>query len=354
MDRILRVLVVDDSAYVRKVIKQMLSRSPFIDVVGTAHDAEQALALVPELHPDVVTLDLIMPGIGGLGFIREQMSRTPIPIVVVSIASETSQLVLDALDSGAIDFVQKPSALATEKVFEMTDDLIEKVKAAGTVRLGAIKPMPLDSSAPPRPKSALKSKSAVDIIVLGISTGGPQALKYLVPRLPRDLPVPVAIVMHMPVGYTELYAKRLNDLSAVEVLEAQEGSEIRPGSVLVAPAGRHLTFVRGKPGVVAHLDARPFDTLHRPSVDVLFRSAAEIYGSRVLGVVMTGMGDDGKEGSSLIKSKGGVIFAEAEESCVVFGMPRVIIEAGIAARTIPLTGMPEAILEVAYGESSHR
>src|SRR5262245_46632662 len=178
MERILRVLVVDDSAYVRKVIKQMLSRSPFIEVVGSARNGEEALELVAELRPDVVTLDLIMPGIGGIGFIREQMARAPIPILVVSIASETSQLVLEALDSGAIDFVQKPSALASEKVFEMSDDLIEKVKAAGNVRLAAVKP----AVAVPQPGSVSGSKSkstSTHVVVIGISTGGPQALKYL-------------------------------------------------------------------------------------------------------------------------------------------------------------------------------
>ena len=350
MDRILRVLVVDDSAYVRKVIKQMLSRSPFIEVVGTARDGEEALELVQELRPDVVTVDLIMPGIGGLGFIREQMARGPIPIVVVSIASETSQLVLDALDSGAIDIVQKPSALATEKVFEMSDELVEKVKMAGNVRLAAMKPPQAESH--PRFKAA--SKTALDIVVIGISTGGPQALKYLVPRFPGDFPIPIAVVMHMPAGYTELYAKRLKELSSLDVHEAHEGTILKKGSVLIAPAGRHLTFQRSGSAVAAHLDARPFDTLHRPSVDVLFRSAAETFGRGVLGVVMTGMGEDGKEGSRWIKSQGGTVFAEAEESCVVFGMPRAVIEAGLASRVVPLERMLESVSEAVYGENSHR
>jgi two-component system chemotaxis response regulator CheB len=160
--------------------------------------------------------------------------------------------------------------------------------------------------------------------------------------------------MHMPVGYIELYAKRLNELSQLEVHEAQEGETIQKGVVLLAPSGRHLTFARTHTAVIAHLDARPFDTLHRPSADVLFRSAAETFGGRVLAVVMTGMGNDGKEGSSWIKSKGGLIFAEAEESCVVFGMPRAVTEAGLADRTVPLHRMAEAISEVAYGEDPHR
>lgn len=353
MDRVLRVLVVDDSAYVRKVIKSMLSRSPFIEVVGVARDGEEALSLVEQLHPDVVTLDLIMPGMGGIGFIREQMAKAPLPVVVVSIASETSQLVLDALDAGAIDFVQKPSALATEKVFEMADDLIEKVKAAGSVQKSGMKPLPAieQAAASLEPKRTAAQQSAVDIVVIGISTGGPQTLKWLIPRFPADFPLPIAIVLHMPVGYTELYAKRLNETSALEVSEAQEGDELRKGSVFIAPAGRHLTLTRNKNSqVVAHLDSRPFDTLHRPSVDVLFRSAAEVFGKRVLGVVMTGMGDDGTEGSRSIHAQGGLVFAEAEESCVVYGMPRSVVEAGLANKVLPLERMSDTILEVAYGQ----
>jgi len=350
MDRITRVLVVDDSAYVRKVIKQMLSRSPFIETVGMARDGEEALKLVEELRPDVVTVDLIMPGIGGLGFIRAQMAKAPVPIVVVSIASETSQLVLDALDSGAVDFIQKPSALASEKVFEMSDDLIEKVKVAGAVPLTAMKPPRVEAKPLIRPAT----RTNLGVVVIGISTGGPQALKYLIPLFPPDFSVPVAIVMHMPVGYTELYAKRLNELSALEVSEAHEGVPIRKGSVLIAPAGQHLTFTRSDSTITAHLDARPFDTLHRPSVDVMFRSAAEIYGRGVLGIVMTGMGEDGKEGAAYIKSKGGMVFAEAEQSCVVYGMPRAVVEAGLAQQVIPLERMMGAVLEVVHGENPDR
>jgi two-component system, chemotaxis family, protein-glutamate methylesterase/glutaminase len=351
-DKILRALVVDDSAYVRKVIKQMLGRSPFIDVVGVARDAEEALTLVEQLQPDVVTLDLIMPGMGGIGFIREQMAKKPIPIVVVSIASETSQLVLDALDAGAIDFVQKPSALATERVFEMSDELISKVKAAGTVKLAG---MQVPQRTEPLPDKALKRAAMpfaakIDLVTIGISTGGPQTLKYLLPMFTADFPAPIAVVLHMPVGYTEMYAQRLNEFCALKVSEAREGDPLQPGHILIAPAGRHLSFSRDGGGrVSAHLDSRPYDTAHRPSVDVLFRSAAEVFGNRVLGIVMTGMGDDGKDGSSAIKARGGLIYAEAEESCVVYGMPRAVVEAKLADRVLPLEQIYDAILEVTLG-----
>jgi two-component system chemotaxis response regulator CheB len=343
-NRIIRVLVVDDSAYVRKVVTQMLTRSPFIEVVGTARDGQHALELVEQLQPDVVTLDLLMPVLDGIGFLRQQMVRRPIPVVVCSIASESGEMALRALDAGAVDFVQKPTALATEKVFEISADLIEKVKAAASVQFARLAPLPVPP--PAAPPAAPAGAGRVDVVVLGVSTGGPQALRFLMPQLPANLPVPLAIVLHMPVGYTEMYAAKLNEVCSLEFREAHEGDEVRPGLALLAPAGRHLSFVRQPDGQVrAHLDARPFDTPHRPAVDVLFRSAAEVYGSRVLGVVMTGMGSDGKVGAEVIKERGGRIFTEAEESCVVYGMPRSVVEAGLSDKCVHLDRLAQAILE---------
>jgi two-component system chemotaxis response regulator CheB len=348
MDRVLRVVVVDDSAYVRKVIREILSRSPFVEVVGTARDGREALDLVEELNPDVVTCDLIMPELDGVGFVREQMQRRPVPIIIMSVAKETAEAALTALDLGAIDFVQKPTALASEKIFEVSTELIEKVKAAGSIALNRISAAPpLPSPVISAPEMKVSGSHSVDLVVIGISTGGPQALKRLIAQLPQDFPVPVVMVMHMPVGYTEMYAAKLNEQSQLEVREAAEGNEVRPGYVFLAAAGRHLTLKRDASGkVVTHLDAKPFDMLHRPSVDVLFKSAAEVYGNRVLGVVMTGMGSDGKEGAAWIKSQGGLVFTEAESSCVVYGMPSVVMEAGLSDKSIALDGMAHAIMEV--------
>ena len=339
---VIRVLVVDDSAYVRKVVSQMLTRSPFLEVVGTARDGHEALEQVEALTPDVITCDLIMPNLDGLGFVREQMARRPVPIVIVSIASEAGELVLTALDAGAVDFVQKPTALASERLLEMSELLIETVRSAASARVSvpAAQPAPV---AAPVPSGV---RSAFDIVVLGISTGGPQALRLVVPALPRDLPVPLVIVMHMPVGYTELYARKLNENSALTVTEASEGVPVAGGSVLLAPAGRHLTFRRNDAGaVMTRLDVRPLDAPHRPSVDVLFQSAAEVYGSRVLGVVMTGMGADGREGAAWVKAKGGTIITEAEATCVVYGMPRSVVEAGLSDRSVSLGAMARTIVE---------
>ena len=346
MDRVLRVLVVDDSAYVRKVVREILSRSPFVEVVGTARDGREALDLVEQLEPDVVTCDLIMPELDGVGFVREQMQRRPVPIIIMSVAKETAGAALAALDLGAIDFVQKPTALASEKIFEVSTELLDKVKAAGHIALKHIAISP-PATRPLVSVPRIPGTHSVDLVALGISTGGPQALKRLIPQLPEDFPVPVVMVMHMPVGYTEMYAAKLNEMAQLEVREAAEGDELKPGRVFLAQAGRHLTLRRDASGkVFTHLDAKPFDSLHRPSVDELFKSAAEVYGKRVLGVVMTGMGSDGKQGAAWIKSQGGLIFTEAESSCVVYGMPSVVMEAGLSDRSIDLDDMSRAILEV--------
>jgi two-component system chemotaxis response regulator CheB len=340
MTSIVRILIVDDSAYVRKVMRQMLSRSPFLEVVGAARDGREALELVEELKPDVITCDLIMPALDGVGFIREQMTRRPIPIVVVSVASESGELVLAALDAGAVDFVQKPTALATDRVLEIADELIEKVKAASSSHPATSREVP-----PPATQRAGAAR-VVDVVVIGISTGGPQALKMLIPRLPAELPVPIAVVLHMPVGYTELYARRLNEQSALTVLEAQGGESVTAGHVYVAPAGRHLMLRRNAAGQVqTHLDVRPLDTPYRPSVDALFQSAADAYGARVLGIVMTGMGSDGRDGAAWIKAKGGMVLTESEASCVVYGMPRSVVEAGLSDGEFLLDRMADALLE---------
>jgi two-component system chemotaxis response regulator CheB len=342
MPEIVRVLVVDDSAYVRKVVTQMLGRSPFIEVVGTARDGEEALEMAAQLDPDVITCDLNMPQMDGVTFVREQMSRRPVAIVIISIAAGAGEQVLAALDAGAVDFVQKPTALATERLMDMADELVEKVKAAALAPRRVARVMPV-SPAPPLPHRV--SRGAFDILVMGVSTGGPQALKVIIPQLPANLPVPVAMVLHMPVGYTEMYAQKLNEMSALKVVEASQGQVVEPGMVFLAPAGRHLSFRRDGNEVRTHLDLRPLDTPHRPSVDALFQSAAEIYGERVLGVVMTGMGSDGRDGSAWIKAQGGIILTEAEETCIVYGMPRSVVEAGLSDGAIPLDHLAQAIME---------
>ena len=352
MTKPIRVLVVDDSAFVRKVVSQMLARSPLIEVVGTARDGADALEQVERLVPDVITLDLVMPGMGGAAFLREQMQRRPIPVVICSITHESGTAALEALEAGAVEFVQKPTALATDRIFEIADELIAKVRLASEVtyaRSSATLDVEVPAPAPaapirlPRRDSRLRS----DIVVIGISTGGPQALRELIPRFPADFPVPIAIVLHMPVGYTAMYAQRLNDVSLMEVVEAADGETLHAGRVLIAPAGKHLVIARDENGLVhTHLALMPGNTPHRPAVDVLFRSAADVFGERVLGVVMTGMGNDGLAGAVHIKSKGGAIITESESSCVVYGMPRAVDEAAVSDLSTPLGSMAQCIMEM--------
>jgi len=344
-----RVLVVDDSAFVRKVVIQMLSRSTSLEVVGFARDGEEALDQVERLRPDVVTLDLVMPRMNGVEFLREQNRRRRVPVVVCSIAHQSGEMAL-ALEEGAVEFVQKPTALATDRVYEIAAELVAKVESAAlaVVKTSAASPSTPspERTAPVRADGGRPASARCDLVVLGISTGGPQALRHLVPGLAGDFPVPIAIVLHMPLGYTEMYARRLDAISTLEVREAHQGDELRAGVVLVAPAGMHLAVVRHGGILRAHLDDRPAATQHRPSVDVLFQSAADVLGARVLGVVMTGMGTDGLLGAAHIKAQGGRIVTEAESSCVVYGMPRAVVEASLSDRTATLDRMAEAIVEM--------
>ena len=343
MSQIIRTVIVDDSAFVRKAVREMLSRSPFIEVVGAARDGEEALEMVEALRPDVVTCDLMMPKLGGVEFVRKQMARRPLPILILTATPQDSEQALDALNAGAVDLVQKPTALATDELLGIREQLVDKVKAAmgapvGNLPLNGTRAVPATVSSTPTGR--------VDVVVLGISTGGPQALRRLLPQLPGNFPVPIAMVLHMPVGYTALFAEKLNEICDLDVAEAKDGDVLRPGLALLAPAGRHLGLRRTRTGaVIAQLSMQPIEKNHRPSVDVLFQSAAEIYGGRVLGIVMTGMGDDGKQGAAWIKAQGGAILTETEKSCIIYGMPRSVVESGLSDRAVSLDDMAAAIIE---------
>jgi two-component system chemotaxis response regulator CheB len=321
----------------------MLSRSPYIEVVGVGRDGIEGLELAEQLKPDVMICDLMMPRLDGPAFVRQQMARRPVPILILSVAEENAEMALQALEAGAIDFVQKPTALANDDLFRIREELIAKVKAASVAPVSALR----TEVAPAPAVVCPRALGRVHVVVIGVSTGGPQALRALLPQLPADFPAALAVVLHMPVGFTELYAAKLNELCAFPVKEAAEGDQLCPGHCLLAPAGRHLRLRRSREGrVVATLAWEPAASLHRPSADVLFRSAAEVYGDRVLGVVMTGMGNDGKEGAAWIKAQGGMILTEAEESCVVYGMPRAVVEAGLSDLAVPLGELAQTINEM--------
>lgn len=338
---VIRTLIVDDSAFVRKVVREMLLRSPFIDVVGMARDGEEALEMTAALKPDVVTCDLTMPKMGGVEFVRAQMARDPLPILILSASPADGEMVLEAISAGAVDFVAKPTARATDDLLSVREELTQKVKGAARAPVKNLQMIAPVKSAPLEPSR----KRDVDVVVLGISTGGPQALRYLVPQFPADFPVPLLIVLHMPPGYTALFASKLGEISRMKVREAQDGDVLEPGTAIVGQAGRHLLLRKNAAGQTQiRLATSPMDKPHRPSVDVLFRSAAEIYSSRTLAIVMTGMGDDGKEGAAWVKAQGGKVITEAEESCVIYGMPRSVVEAGLSDISTPLTAMADTIM----------
>jgi len=338
----IKILIVDDSAFARKVLREILEGSDQIQVVGTARDGEEALEMVGNLNPDLVICDLHMPHLDGVSFVRRQMATRPLPILIVSAAAQDASEVIEALSAGAIDVIQKPSALATDDLRLVRARLMDKVMEAMQVPRSNLRVTDLPLRNHHRPSTVTGN---VEVVVMGVSTGGPQALRRLLPLFPRDFPVPIAMVLHMPVGYTALYAEKLNEQCAIEVKEAADGDAMLPGRALLAVAGRHLTFRRDGGGrVLAHLSLQPLDKIHRPSVDVLFRSAAEVYEDKVLAIVMTGMGDDGTEGAAWVKAQGGAVLTESEKSCIIYGMPRSVAEAGLSDLAVPLDEMAEAIM----------
>lgn len=335
------VLIVDDSAFARKVLREVLSSDPRLDVVGFARDGLDALEKIAELKPDVVTLDLVMPELDGVGFLRALADRDEKPrVVIVTMSDAESVLGVSALEAGAVDIVQKPTALATDRLYELRKELVEKVVQAAS----STSPKALRFERPSPVPAATRAPSA-RLVVLGTSTGGPRAITSLLRSLPANFPVPIAIVVHMPVGYTEAFAKRLDELCSLRVFEASDGAVLEAGSVVIGRAGSHIGIRRRGEKLVVDLEPRATNDLYRPSVDVLFETAARELGSDVIGVVLTGMGNDGLAGSRAIQAAGGRLIAEAESSCVVYGMPRAIAEAKLGAVVVPLELIARTLLE---------
>jgi two-component system, chemotaxis family, protein-glutamate methylesterase/glutaminase len=333
----IRVLVVDDSAFARKVLRELLSASADIQVVGTARDGLEALEKIAELSPDVVTLDLIMPNLDGLGVLRNLPAENAPRVVIVSVSDADTELGAEALSAGALDIIRKPTALATQQLYELRDELVQKIILAAAAR-------------PPRTSSFSRLQPSPfgarrhDIIVLGTSTGGPPAITRLLGELPGDLPVPLLIALHIPPGYTEALAARLDTLSALDVREANEELVLRPGMAVLARGGAHLQLIPHTQGPRIRLDHRLGNEQHAPSVNLLFESAAAAFGERVLAVVLTGMGDDGTRGAHAIRRAGGTVLTEAELSCVVYGMPRSVKDAGLSSAEAPIESMAATIL----------
>ncbi|MDF3065252.1 MAG: Chemotaxis response regulator protein-glutamate methylesterase CheB [Polyangiaceae bacterium] len=341
------VLVVDDSAFARKVLRQVLSRSSNIEVLGTAHDGLDALERIMELKPDVITLDLMMPNLDGLGVLHalKKLVGVDIPrVVLVSMSDTHGDLAISALREGAVDIVQKPTSLANDRLYELGDELTRKVEAAAAARLPSL-PLAPAQRVPLPSAAAVALHPRHELVVIGASTGGPQAVSALLSALPADFPVPLAVVIHIPPGFSQSLAEHLDRDSQLTVVEASDGLLLRPGLGLVARAGMHLTFERTAGTFRARVGLAPEGHLHRPSLDVTLQSAAEATRGRVLGVVLTGMGSDGLEGARVAHKRGGTLLTQSEASSVVYGMPRVVWEDGIAIAEGSIEEMPALLLK---------
>lgn len=341
MKKPVRVLVVDDSALMRKLIPQMIEREGSIQVVGTAMDGEFALEKIPDLKPDVVTLDLDMPRMDGMETLRKIMRKHPVPTIVVSAHSkEGASATFKALSFGAFDFVTKPLDPTTH-MDQIANELVAKIRAAAKSQLVKLPEPQLKK----KPKAAMKRAgvSPTRIIAIGVSTGGPQALHYVLSQLQPDFAGTILIVQHMPEGFTEMFARRLDETCAVEVKEAHSGDLLLPGRVLVCPGNKHMKVKHMPLGDVVVLTDGEKVNGHRPSADVLLHSVAVEFRERSIGVLMTGMGEDGAEGLGSVKQLGGLTIAQAEESCVVYGMPRVAIERGHAMRVVTLDALANTL-----------
>jgi two-component system, chemotaxis family, protein-glutamate methylesterase/glutaminase len=339
-----RVLVVDDSALMRKLIPQILATDSSIQVVGTAMDGNFGLKKIEDLKPQVVTLDLEMPGMSGLDMLKEIMRTHRVPVIVVSSHStQGASVTLKALSMGAFDFVAKPADVSA-RMPEIAHELIAKIKAAAQSRGINIAPPSWLAPTSLQKTAPATNQRPTRVVAIGISTGGPQALQYVLPQLPRDFAGTILIVQHMPEGFTEMFSRRLDEICAIRVKEAQSGDLLLPGRALVCPGSRHMKAKRLPLGDVVVLSDEPRVNGHRPAVDVLFKSVAEEFGNKALAILMTGMGEDGAEGMGQVKAAGGMTIAQSEDSCVVFGMPKAAIERGYAVRVVGLEAMSNTLL----------
>lgn len=342
----IRVLVVDDSYFMRKRLVEMLSADPDIHIIGIAESGLEALEKAATLKPDVITLDIEMANMDGLTALSHIMRECPTSVVMVSTLTEAgSEATVSALMSGAVDFVHKPTNFGGAKLDEVRYEIIAKVKAASSARPARARN---STNGDVTRKERIKLPTDTNkLVMIGSSTGGPKALIEVLPRLPKDFPLPIAIVQHMPPGpFIKSIAKRLEAESAIKVREAQNGDRLEPGLALMAPGGYHMLIEKGG---LLKLNNGPSVNSVKPSVDVMMSSAAAVYGSGMVGVILTGMGRDGADGMALIKKRGGRTIAEHESTCVVYGMPKSVIDAGNADSVVPLERITQEIVRAVGG-----
>lgn len=337
-----KVLIVDDSAFMRNALSSMLSSDKDIKIVGTARDGLEAIEKIASLKPDVVTMDIEMPKMDGITALKNIMQKNPVPIIMVSsLTSEGAKVTLEALELGAVDFIPKNLSDLSINIVKIKEILLDKIKQIGKRDILKVLLKKQSTNRAPDLSKYVISRAHGDrrigIVAIGTSTGGPGALQQIIPHLPKDFPVPVVIAQHMPPNFTKPFSERLNQLSKISVKEAEEGDSLKPGLVLVAPGRGHMRLKRLR-GIetVVNISESKDEFIYRPSVDALVTSVAEYYPGRALGVILTGMGNDGLKGFTALKKTGGKIYAQDEKTCVVFGMPKVIIEAGLADKVLSI------------------
>jgi len=345
----IRVLIIDDSPIVQQVFSKELSADPEIQIVGVASDPYEGRDRIIEFKPDVITLDVEMPRMDGLTFLGKLMQYYPLPVIVVSsMTPKGGEKALEAFDLGAVDVLCKPGPDLS--LADMSVELIDKIKSAARIRVE--KPKSETPFADIRPKPLRGTGDYSKVVAIGISTGGVQALQKVLPLMPENAPGMV-IVQHMPAHFTHSFANRLNGCCAVEVREAQNGDAVTTGRVLIAPGNLHMLLQKSLQGFEVRIKEGPLVCRHRPSVEVLFKSVASHAGPDAVGVIMTGMGDDGADGLSEMKRAGATTIAQDEDSCAVFGMPREAIKRNAVDYVVPLERIPYAILELAAGRSTY-
>ena len=348
----IRVVVVDDSALVRSLLTEIINRQTDMQCVGAASDPLVAREMIRELNPDVITLDVEMPRMDGLEFLSRLMRLRPMPVVMVSTLTEQgAEITLRALEMGAVDYVAKPRIGITSGLNELAGDIVDKIRIAAAAHVKRLGPAPAAPgasahhapAAPEAPRALLPRLSTEKVICIGASTGGTEAIREVLTPLPADSPA-IVITQHMPPGFTTSFAARLDSLCKIRVEEARDGQRILPGHAYIAPGGRHLRIDRsGSNYVTVVEDTEPVNR-HRPSVEVLFRSAARVLGPNALGIMLTGMGADGAQAMREMKDAGSYNYVQDETSCVVFGMPRMAIQAGAAHEILPLNQIAPALL----------
>jgi two-component system chemotaxis response regulator CheB len=337
----IKVLIVDDSALVREVLTRALSSDPAIEVVGAARDPFVARDMIVELSPDVLTLDIEMPKMDGITFLKKLMEFYPMPVIIVSsLTRQGGEMALEAMDAGAIDIVAKPGAAYT--VGDLAIELADKIKAAARIKV--VKKIPPINAKINNKKMSL-SETTNKVIAIGASTGGVQAIREVLTRLPATTSG-ILIVQHMPEHFTTSFAARMNEICEMEVREAKDGDQLRTGLVLIAPGNHHMTLARSGAIYIVNITQGPLVSRHRPSVDVLFESVASFAGKNALGVILTGMGADGAVGIKKMKESGAITIAQDEKSSVVFGMPKVAIETGGIDHIVSLDHVAKKIIEL--------